>query len=122
MLAVHKIFLTACLMLALSACSQDNESSIELGQTRQSCDSDPNINYICGPLNAEDLLSVGDTGMILTSGMNGTLAGTDINGHIYLINPIDESWTDLVSSQNFSQDFDFGVNFLLFEKKKKKLF
>jgi hypothetical protein len=24
--------------------------------------------------------------------------------------------------KNFSQDFDFGVNFLLFEKKKKKLF
>ena len=24
--------------------------------------------------------------------------------------------------KNFSQDFDFGINFLLFEKKKKKLF
>ena len=24
--------------------------------------------------------------------------------------------------KNYSQDFDFGVNFLLFEKKKKKLF
>ena len=106
MLAVHKIFLTVYLMLALSACSQDNESSIELGQTRQSCDSDPNINYICGPLNAEDLLSVGNTGMIITSGMNGTLDGSDVNGHIYLINPLDESWADIVTGPNFSQDFN----------------
>jgi len=106
MLLVRGMFSTIFLAGALSACSQDNESGIELGRTEQSCVSDPNINYICGPLNAEDLLSVGDTGMILTSGMNGTLAGTDINGHIYLINPLNESWADLVSSQNFSQDFN----------------
>ena len=68
----------------------------------QVCNSDPNINYICGPLNAEDLLSVGNTGMILR-GMNGTLDGSQTNGHLYLVNPEDESWVDLVSAPNFAR-------------------
>ena len=103
---LYKIFLPVFLGASVSSCSQDNQSMSELDGNDQFCDSDPNINYICGPLNAEDLLSVGDTGMIVTSGMNGTLDGSDTNGHIYLINPTDESWADLVSGPNFSQDFN----------------
>ena len=70
-----------------------------------SCPSDPGINYICGLLNAEDLLSLGDTGMILTSGMSGE----DVNGHIYLVNPLDDSWEELVSGPNYSTNHDTGM-------------
>ncbi len=35
------------------------------------CVGDAGISYICGLMNAEDLLSVGDSGFILTSGMSG---------------------------------------------------
>ena len=66
------------------------------------CPSDPGITYICGLINAEDLLSVGDTGMILASGMNGE----DVTGHLYLINPLDDSWEELVFGPNFSQAQD----------------
>lgn len=66
------------------------------------CPSDPGITYICGLMNAEDLLSVGDTGMILTSGMSGE----GVNGHLYLVNPLDDSWEELVSGPNFSQSQD----------------
>ena len=101
----YKILLTIFLATAASSCSQENRSISELDANGQFCNSDPNIHYICGPLNAEDLLSVGDTGMILTSGMNGTLDGSETNGHLYLLNPTDEKWADLVSAPNFSQDF-----------------
>ena len=102
----YKILLTIFLATVASSCSQENQSISEMDADGQVCNSDPNINYICGPLNAEDLLSVGNTGMILTSGMNGTLDGSQTNGHLYLVNPVDESWVDLVSSPNFSQDFN----------------
>jgi len=66
------------------------------------CPSDPGITYICGLMNAEDLLSVGDTGMILASGMSGE----DVTGHLYLVNPLDDSWEELVFGPNFSQALD----------------
>jgi len=66
------------------------------------CAADSGISYVCGLMNAEDLLSVGDSGFILTSGMTSE----GVNGHVYLIDPDDNSWHDLVSALNFSQDFD----------------
>jgi hypothetical protein len=44
------------------------------------------IKYICGPQNAEDVLPLGDTQWLITSGMNGQLSNTDDTGHIYLVN------------------------------------
>ena len=66
------------------------------------CAADSGISYICGLMNAEDLLSVGDSGFILTSGMSGD----GVNGHLYLIDTQDNGWHDLVSAANFSQDLD----------------
>ncbi|MFT5321321.1 MAG: hypothetical protein ACI934_001470 [Pseudohongiellaceae bacterium] len=68
------------------------------------CPSDPGITYICGLMNAEDLLSVGDTGMILTSGMSSE----GVTGHLYLVNPLDDRWEELVFGANYSQDQDTG--------------
>ena len=45
---------------------------------------DTGIEYICGPANAEDLY-IGDTGMSIASGMNGTLDGSANNGISTLI-------------------------------------
>ena len=72
----------------------DSEISIEMNN----CTADGDIQYICEVYNAEDLLSLGDTGMILTSGMS---AG-EIGAHLYLINPQDNSAVDLVSADSFS--------------------
>jgi len=66
------------------------------------CVADSGISYVCGLMNAEDLLSVGDSGLIITSGMTGE----GENGHLYLIDTRDNSWHDLASAPNFSQDFD----------------
>lgn len=67
-----------------------------------SCPSDAGITYICGLMNAEDLLGVGDTGMILTSGMDGE----GVPGHLYLVNPLDDSWEELVHGANYAEEPD----------------
>ena len=33
----------------------------------------------------------------------------NINGHLYMVNTLDDSWEDLVGSPNFSQDFNDSV-------------
>jgi len=104
------------LALLLSACGGDDAGSgstmapaagggQSVVQEVVSCPSDPGITYICGLMNAEDLLSVGDTGMILTSGMSGE----NVTGHLYLVNPLDDTWEELVFGANFSQDQDSAM-------------
>ena len=102
------------LVLLLSACGGSDETgsgttqapnaaaSTSVAQEVISCPSDPGISYICGLMNAEDLLSIGDTGMILTSGMTSE----GVNGHLYMVNPLDDSWEELVSGPNYSVDQD----------------
>lgn len=102
--------------MLLSACGGDDAGSgstmapaagggQSVAQEVVSCPSDPGITYICGLMNAEDLLSVGDTGMILTSGMSGE----NVTGHLYLVNPLDNTWEELVFGANFSQDQDSAM-------------
>jgi len=110
------ILLTAMAVL-LSACggSDDASSGITMAPDAGSvqtvaqevvpCPSDPGITYICGLMNAEDLLMVGDTGMILTSGM----ANETTNGHMYLVNPLDDSWEELVGGPNYAADHDTAM-------------
>ena len=98
-------FFLVLVVIAANSCSPNEEKLTELQTNSESCNSDSGIEYICGPANAEDLLSIGDTGMLIASGMNGTLDGSANNGHIYLIDPDDGSWSDLVSDTGYSEDF-----------------
>ena len=50
------------------------------------CKTSGNLKYICGPRNAEDILPLGNTPWLITSGMNGQFSNTDDTGHIYLMN------------------------------------
>ena len=103
--ATRILFLFFITLTSVS-CSRDGESNVEVARVNSPCDADFGINYICGPINAEDLLSIGDTGLIIASGMNGGLDGTTVNGHIYLVDSTDDSWDDLVTASGFSQDLD----------------
>jgi hypothetical protein len=50
------------------------------------CDPDGQLRYVCGPVNAEDLLQLGDSRWIVTSGMDGPLnGGGPARGHLYLV-------------------------------------
>lgn len=57
------------------------------------CAGEAGAEYICGPVNAEDLLRLGQSDWVLVSGMSGELAGdTSINGKLHLVNRVDRSW------------------------------
>jgi hypothetical protein len=66
------------------------------------CTAEQGLTYICGLQAAEDLLAMGDTGLILASGMSGAA----VPGHMYLIDPAAGTYTELVHGRNFSQFHD----------------
>lgn len=90
----------------LFACSAENEDNERVAQSSSACTPDYGINYICGLINAEDLLNISDTGLIIASGMNGDLEGSTVNGHIYLVDTKNNNWEDLISASNFSLSWD----------------
>jgi hypothetical protein len=57
-----------------------------------SCVAEQGVEYLCGIVNAEDILRL-STPWLLVSGMNGELTGdTSLSGRIHLVNPEDRSW------------------------------
>lgn len=54
----------------------------------EACDTSAGMSYVCGPVNAEDLVLIPDTRWVLSSGMAP-------NGGIMLVDPVDRSWTQL---------------------------
>jgi hypothetical protein len=64
------------------------------------------IKYLKGPLNVEDMLPLGDTQWLVTSGLNGKPTNKDHNGHIYLINHKEKTFEELFpgASQKIEHD------------------
>ena len=57
------------------------------------CADEPGIHYLCGLINAEDILPLANTPWVLASGMSGELSNDSaINGKLHLINREDYSW------------------------------
>lgn len=61
------------------------------GSAREGCDASGEYSFVCGPINAEDLVRVPDSHWIISSGMAPDSA-------IYLLNSQDKSWTELYPS------------------------
>lgn len=70
------------------------------------CQSSGDLGYVCGPLNAEDILQLGNSKWLIVSGMNGQFSGTNEAGHIYLVNHQDKSFETFFPGANpvFEQD------------------
>ena len=66
----------------------------------EECQADGDLEYICGPQNAEDIVQLGDSRWLITSGMDGSLSQTGTGGHIYLIDHIDKTWEVLVPQES----------------------
>ena len=64
------------------------------------------LKYICGPRNAEDILPLGDTQWLITSGLNGQFSNTNDIGHIYLVNRIDKTFEEFFPGKkpNYNHD------------------
>lgn len=99
---------TVAMLLAASGANGQSPpaSAIEtpLAQTAvNSCVSEQHLTYICGMKAPEDLLALGSTGLLLASGQRRP----DIPaGHMYLIDPVAGTVTQLVPSANFRQEHD----------------
>ena len=62
----------------------------------QACVDEAQISYLCGVINGEDILHLGNTPFLLVSGMNGDLANNPaINGKLHLVNPAERKFTIL---------------------------
>jgi hypothetical protein len=58
-----------------------------------SCEPDGALQFVCGPLNAEDLVRVGSSRWLIASGMDGALTGAGAaKGHLYLVDHRNRSW------------------------------
>ena len=81
-------------LLALGA-GMRLEAAAATGAALSSCDPDGQLRYICGPVNAEDLLQLGDSRWIVTSGLDGPLnGGGPARGHLYLIDHVAKNFID----------------------------
>lgn len=69
------------------------------------CEGEQGLTYICGPQGAEDLLSLGSTGLILASGMSNETTP----GHMYLIDPATQQFSELVHATSFTQAPDTAL-------------
>lgn len=65
------------------------------GAAPPDCSPDGPLQYLCGPVNAEDLIRLGDTRWLITSGMDGPLnGGAPARGHLYLVDSQAKTWID----------------------------
>lgn len=70
------------------------------------CQDSGNMKFICGPVNAEDILPLGSTEWLITSGLNGQFSNTDDTGHIYLVNRKKKTFEELFPGENPEFDHD----------------
>jgi DNA-binding beta-propeller fold protein YncE len=70
------------------------------------CEASGELQYVCGPENAEDILQIGRTRWLITSGMNGNLWGRETPGRLYLVNHETRDWEVLFPREQpaFEQD------------------
>jgi hypothetical protein len=74
-------------LLAVAVCSGQAASAAE------PCNPAGKLDFVCGPLNAEDLIQVPGTDWIIASGMDGGRARK--HGTLHLVNAKDKSWAEL---------------------------
>lgn len=66
-----------------------------------SCVDEVGIQYLCGIINGEDILQLGNLPLLLVSGMNGELSNDPtINGKLHLVNPADRSFNVIFPGTN----------------------
>jgi hypothetical protein len=74
------------------------------------CEAEAGISYVCGLVNAEDILRLGTSDWLLVSGMNGDLANNpDIDGKLHLVNRVDRSWEVLFPGSSPIMEHDAAL-------------
>lgn len=104
--------LSALLAIALMGCgepdsTQDSASPsgaapAQEAEAEDSCDGADGLEFLCGPVNAEDLVWLGDTGMLIASGM----ADAEGTGRLYAIDSATKRFVELYSPSIATNDWD----------------
>jgi len=71
-------------------------------ESTESCNKADGLEFLCGPVNAEDLVWLGDTGMLIASGM----ADADGTGRLYAIDSATRRFVELYSPGVVTNDWD----------------
>ncbi len=92
------LFAAAALAALTAACGRPGdggaETSVASAQDDAACAPDGELAYVCGLINAEDIVAVGNTGWLVASSL-GAIGGPPGPGRIYLINAADKSHSEL---------------------------
>jgi hypothetical protein len=68
---------------------------VQAAGSQSTCEPDGSLQYVCGPMNAEDLVRIGTSRWLIASGMDGALTGGGAaKGHLYLIDHRNKSWQE----------------------------
>ena len=70
------------------------------------CKGSGGLEYICGPRNAEDILPLGHSRWLVTSGMDGSLEKSGASGHLYLVDSRSKTYEEFFPGEHpaFRQD------------------
>jgi hypothetical protein len=90
-------------LLILSGCTMLICGSAAIADDRSNSG---DIKYLCGPKNAEDILPLGDTPWLITSGLNGQFSNTDDTGHICLVNRVEKTFEEFFPGEKPSFNHD----------------
>jgi hypothetical protein len=97
-----KLSIISTLMILITVTLMVSAGTAKADDLRNSGD----LKIIKGPQNAEDILPIGDTQWLVTSGMNGQTSGSNISGHLYLVNGKEKTFEEFFPGKNpvFDQD------------------
>ena len=102
-LVTGTVCLAACALLGIVGCTAaDNDAratnSDGSRDASKKCEPSGEIQYVCGPINAEDILQIGDTEWLVTSGMSG-FQGPPTVGALYLVNHVTRTYQKWIPAQ-----------------------
>jgi len=80
---LYLVLMTALFMLFASSARADAD-----------CKPSGGLHYICGPQNAEDILQIGHSRWLVTSGMDGSQQKSGAPGHLYLVDSRNKTWEE----------------------------
>ena len=87
MKTLAKLFIAHISPILLLSCTDSQDNDLTANQNGEECASDRETTYICGLMNAEDLISVAGTDLIITTGMASSALTDDeeVNGVCFCV-------------------------------------
>lgn len=88
---LHRMAIALCLVITVLGPRANPATAAE--PEPAACTPDAALQFICGPMNVEDLVRIGNSRWLIGSGMDGALTGAgSAHGHLYLIDHQKKTW------------------------------